>query len=209
MKLYDELAAYTGRPLELVRLRCQYAGYELAWLWNERKGNYEDFYCESDLYLYDLTEYQTRLHAAGWHEWLASLIQEHHIKSILDFGGGIGESTITAWNAGVRNIHFSEVAGSPQSIYAFQRFRHHGIEISRHNQLWIPDGRFDMIIAMDVLEHIDHPGSLIHQFSKMSNLLIANCDNLPFGILNPQHISHPNLEPFYEKVVGNLWRARR
>lgn len=207
MELYDELAAYVERPLDLVRLRGQYAAYELAWQWGKRKGDYAHFYAESDLYLFDLTEYQTRLHAAGWHDWLTHIIQTRNIQRVLDFGGGIGESTITAFKAGVWEIDFVEVIGSPQKAYAEQRFLRRGMKVHSFNERWKPVGPYDLIIAMDVLEHMETPVEPIKRFHDIAPLLVTNCDDLPYGPLFPQHISHPDqfIGDYYSKVEGNLW----
>lgn len=208
MTLYDELAAYTGRPLDLVRLRSQYAAYELAWQWNNRKDKIPEFYSESDLYLYDLTEYQTRLHGAGWHQWLSSVIKHHSVKSVLDFGGGIGEASITSYKAGAERIDFIEITKSPQAQYAISRFIGNEMcgRIRTFNSLkFVQDTAYDLVIAMDVLEHLQSPRTELEYFQRVSPRLICNADDLPYGLLYPQHISHPDPGEFYTKAEGNLW----
>jgi 2-polyprenyl-3-methyl-5-hydroxy-6-metoxy-1,4-benzoquinol methylase len=206
MSLYDELAAYSGQAIDLVRVRCQYSAYELAWQWNRQdRSNPELFYSESDLYLYDLTEYQTRLHNAGWHEWLAHLVKTAGVKTVLDFGGGIGEASLTCWKAGAV-VHYVELLNTPQRKYARHRFARHEATISISNT--IPASTYDLVIAMDVLEHMRYPQVQLEQFQQISPALIANCDGLNYGVFHPMHISYPDPTPWYSKSEGNLWLRR-
>src|SRR4051812_45098082 len=99
--LYLELSIYTKRPYQLVVERCKTAFIELAWAWEAAKADPIAYYRDSDLYIFDLTNYQNLLHQAGLHNYLANQISKFGIKKVLDFGGGIGEYTITALGNGV------------------------------------------------------------------------------------------------------------
>lgn len=209
--LYEELAHYTGRDLDLVRFRCQYAVYELAWLWSKGPVQIPQFYRDTDLYLYDLTRYQVELTNAGWHEWLARLCKEKELIGVLDYGGGIGEATKTCYNAGCR-VNYVDLEGSYQMTYAMTRFRHAemlGIGMFDASDPIPMGAQYDLIIAMDVLEHLPEPDAkvLIRDFSRMAPYLICNADSLQFNKFFPQHLHQPDLTPHYAKVEGNLWRV--
>ena len=207
MNLFEELAAYTGRNIELVRQRCRYAAYELAWQWPEFKDNPIEFYRTTDLYLYDLTQYQTEMHDTGWHHWFKDALKQIRPKRILDFGGGIGEYTINAWGAGFPVDDFLEVARSSTMKYAIHRMRQHGCEPAiRNEEQFI--GSYDLIIAMDVLEHLPDPQPRIIEFAQRTKYLIANTENLPNGVYFPQHISKPDLHPYFKNIGGDLWEVK-
>lgn len=209
MRLYDELSEYTGRDLDLVRLRCQYAAYELAWQWEQSKHNPVEFYRSTDLYQYELTEYQTRLHAAGWHKWLDHILKQRQIKHIIDFGGGIGEASITASVAGVNQIDFCEVRNSPTEQYARWRFDKRKIEVQFFPESDPPSRCADLIIAMDVLEHLPNPEKYLRRFAETAPLLIANPEQVNINKYCPMHISKVDVRGLYDHVEGNLWKAKR
>lgn len=208
--LYQELATYTGRDIDLVRQRCETALIELAWQWHEQnaKANPIEFYRKTDLYLFDLTRYQMELHDAGWYRWLqARVLDELKPKSVIDVGGGIGETLIQMTGPDKRD--YLDVCGSPTMRYAEWRFRQRAYNI----RIWdetpsLPIQKYDLIIAMDVLEHIANPELLIREFTDRSEYLICNCHHLPYGTYFPQHISEPNLEPYYRNIGGDLWRRK-
>jgi 2-polyprenyl-3-methyl-5-hydroxy-6-metoxy-1,4-benzoquinol methylase len=207
MRLYEELAQYTGRPLELVRTRCQSAIVELAWQWHSNPDHPEQFYKNTDLYLFDLTEYQQRLYRANWYIWFQEILGELKIKRILDFGGGIGESLIQAYAAGVRELDYVDIKDSKTMDYAMHRFRSHNVSV----QIWdgIPRKEYDLIIAMDVLEHIPNPGQAIRRFKEAGPYLIANPEQISFdAVFLPQHISNYNLAADYQHIEGNLYQRR-
>jgi len=204
--LYDELSAYSGQSLDLVRVRARYAGYELAWQWNQAdRSNPESFYSESDLYLYDLSEYQTRLHAAGWHDWLAHIVKHYNVKSVLDFGGGIGETSITCSKVGVRIIDFVELSDTPQRKYARHRFARNEIKGVNICDRIPAHSTYDLIICMDVLEHMRFPQVQLEEFQRLAPALISNCIDVPYNAFHPMHISRPDPTPWYNQSEGNLW----
>lgn len=206
MSLYKELAEYTGRPWELVKLRCEGAAAELAWLWPQYDGVLA-FYRETDLYIFDLTFYQTMLGKNNAHNWLRHMIKKHGWKTMLDFGGGTGEWSIIAAKAGCK-VTYVDVEGSKTMEYARWRFKQHGVDVDCLGEDAWPLDPFDAIIAMDVFEHLEAPVPLIEQFAGQSKFLFANPNEVKYNDLYPQHISHYKLEPLWEHVEGYLWKIR-
>jgi hypothetical protein len=209
--LYRELAVYLREDLELVEARANSAGVEIAWQWRNWHRAPVEFYRSTDLYLFDLTHYQTMLHRSGWHRAFSDTLREMQPATLLDFGGGIGETTISAWKAGVPHIDYTDVRGSRTRAYAEHRFLTREIpqrNLRAHGEDFRFGSPYDVIVAMDVLEHLENPGPVIQQMANSSQYLISNADEIPYGPLNPQHISKPNLGMYFEKVKGNLWRRR-
>ena len=206
--LYKELAEYTKRDVELVKLRCQGAGAELAWRWAGEE-DLPQYYQETALYLFDLTQYQTMLRQNNIPIWLSRKIQEYGWKTVLDFGGGIGEWSILFAQEGC-NVTYQDVEPSYTKAYAEYRFYKHGVKVEVVPHTVAVTGHFDAIIAMDVLEHLEKEQAerLIEQWNLQTNYLFANPDQIKYNFLYPQHITYYNLDPYWERVEGYLYKAR-
>lgn len=205
--LYEELAEYTQRDLWLVTERSKTAVIELAWRWPMFKDMELDFYRESELYIFDLTSYQSVLRDRGFHTMFVQMLKRLDIKTMLDFGGGIGEYTILGLQNGVET-DFLEVDGSYTMNYAKHRFKTHNLNpkiLNENSQITY----HDMVVAMDVFEHIKDPAPLITEIAKNCRYMVCNMPGeLPYGPAYPQHISFPNLNKDFELVGNYLWKSR-
>lgn len=204
--LYADLAEYTKRPQVLVEARCIHASVELAWQFEKHKGDPLTHYRESDMYSFASTRYQMGLQAANFHEWFKSIIQKHEWKSGLDFGGGIGEETINAMEAGVKDMTFLEVSESRSLAYAVWRFEKYKVAPTIKNEGYLPDRDFDFIVAMDVFEHLENPQPVIEAIAKHTKFLFCNPTEIKYNWLYPQHISEYKLEPYFERIEHYLFR---
>jgi len=204
---YGELAEYTGRDRQLVEARCLCASTELAWLFPSYKDRVLDYYRETDLYIFGLSRYQERLQGKDFHGWLAQFIRNYNIKSVLDFGGGIGEYTIVACKEGAETFYL-EVEGSKTGEYARWRFQKHGVRPVFLSENYKIDRDFDLIVAMDVLEHLPDPAPVIADMAKHCTYLISNPELITYSFMFPEHISHPDLTPYFYNVHNYLWKRR-
>ena len=206
---YQELAQYTNRDIWLVTQRCQTARFELAWLWEEFKNDPIKYYRETDLYLFDLSMYQTVLQEQGFHKWLEGILKDFQIKTCLDFGGGIGEYAIITCKNGVKTDYL-EIENSKTLEYAKHRFKTHNVNpgIFGLNDTF---GKYDLIISMDVFEHIENNASIVEEVAKKCTYMICNTpEEIPYGPLYPQHISRiDNIREHFEQVTGRLWRSKK
>ena len=127
---------------------------------------------------------------------------------MLDFGGGIGEYSIVGCKAGAEVV-YQDIAGSKTADYALHRFYKHGI---KQPELWDEnheiDRDFDLIVAMDVLEHLENPEEVIKNMGKHCTYLLVNPDLIMYNELYPEHISHYDLTPYFYKVDGYLWKNK-
>ena len=186
---YAERIGYTGRHPTLVRERCRVAPVELAWKFD--KDRILDTYKQDDLYIFDLTEYQTKLQNELLPRFI-DFLQKCNIRTMLDFGGGIGEYTILAMQNGV-NVDFLEVEGSKTLEYAKWRFKKHNVNPRiLTEKADLTDKKYDFVMAMDVFEHIPQPdvAVLIAQLSRITKYLWCNPVGLPYNEYYPQHVSH-------------------
>lgn len=204
--LYGDLTAYTGRHPDLVRARCKIAAIELAWLWPQYATRPTDYYRETDLYLYDLTEYQMRLRASGVHTWLRQTIRDHGWERGLDFGGGIGEWAMICADEGV-GVAYHDLCPSHTWDYAAWRFGRHKSPVAMLQAQPLNE-RWPFVIAMDVLEHLPEPGPVLAQLAECTEWLFCNPHEVTYNWLMPQHISRYDPTPLFEHVEGLLWHRR-
>ena len=207
MDLYEELAEYVNRDLPLVKERCRIAGIELAYQWEHQKNDPIAYYRDSDLYIFDLTVYQTRLREHGFYEWYKNLIKNYGWKTGLDFGGGIGEQTILAMEKGA-DMKFVEIENSKTLEYALWRFDKYNVVPSVEFENYKINKDFDFINAMDILEHLENPEPVIKQFHKHTDWLFCNPDQIKYNEWVPQHISKFDLTKYFKHIDLYLWKRK-
>jgi hypothetical protein len=205
--LFADLVEYTGRDPSLVRWRCETAGVELAWQWEKYKDNPLAFYRESDLYIFDLTNYQSALKTHGFHKRLAELIFYYGWKTGLDYGGGIGEYTLTAAMCNTA-MSFLEVKDSSTLKYAQWRFKKYGIEPTILDENYSLDRNYDFIVIMDVLEHLPDPQPLVKTLAEHTPYIFANPEQIKYNNLYPQHIGHYQLNTHFQQIETYLWQRK-
>lgn len=96
-----------------------------------------------------------------------SYIAKMNGGSILDFGGGIGELTISLVNK-YSNVDFMEVPGNTLE-YAKWRFKRRSLNIEVFTSLNQIKKKYDLIICLDVLEVLEKPQSHISKFHELLN----------------------------------------
>lgn len=207
-EILNDLIDYTGQPAELVRSRCQYSTSELSWQF--REGKYEDnpleFYRDTDLYVFDLTKYQSILvpHVSI----MVEQAKKNKIKKVLDLGGGIGEYTLRFMKEAGCEVTYMDLRDSFTANYAQWRFKRHKIEpkveaedFNWHEQAW------DAVIAMDVLEHMEYDVAMKALETMRSNVqyVFCNPEAIKYNELYPQHITRFTLQGF-DHIDLNLYK---
>lgn len=205
-QILEDLVKFTGKPAELVKSRCKIAVVELAWLWHFKK-DILSFYRDTDLYIFDLTAYQSMIVPEV--NYMIEYIEKHKIKKILDLGGGIGEYTIRILQETKANVTFLELKDSKTLEYAKWRFKKHKVNpaIVFEDFLWKNES-WDAVIAMDVLEHLENANEMIADLERKAKFVFANPEKIKFNELYPQHISAYQLANFTEIGV-NLYKNKK
>jgi len=170
--LIRELAEYSGDPEEEVFERCRVGAGELtsAWRATVPKGEKEvsDFYRQNDAYLYDLTWW----HALADDESALSQVQAlklargYRARTVLDFGSGIGSLGLLFAQNGL-DVTLAEI-NPTLSDYARWRFDRRGLP-ARFLDVGVealPESAFDFVSAVDVLEHVPDPRSVLMGLAK-------------------------------------------
>ncbi len=158
-----ELAEYTGLSPEEVHVRCLKAVDDQRALWfaKERASEAQltDFYNECDAYLYELLWWHAlqQGEAPAWNAHMVALARRGQARSYLDFGAGIGTNAILLSQLGLEVT----VADVSDVLLDFARWRFkrrqlevRTIDLKRDN---VESGRYDLVSAVDVLEHVHDP----------------------------------------------------
>ena len=204
---YKELADYLKRDVRLVFERCNYARFELAWRWEKYKEHnfLDEFYKDTDLYLFDLTMYCDHLQKRGTFDWFRKMIKEKEIKTMVDFGGGIGEYSIIASEMGVKCTHY-DFEGQLLD-YATHRFKKRKLDIKTYDLSHdFPEA--DLYVCMDVFEHLKDPVPNIEKISKLCKYMVCNPTEPPYNIIYPQHLSRFIL-PQFELIDRYLYKSNQ
>ena len=202
-QILDELIEYTGKPRELVVQRAKTAFVELAWQWHEKK-DVLSYYRDSDLYIFDLTAYQSMLVPEV--NYMVEYVEREKIKKVLDLGGGIGEYTIRLMKEAGCEVTFLDLKDSKTMDYARWRFKKQGVkptivfeDYKWQNEMW------DAVVAMDVIEHLENAEETIANLERKAKFIFANPGKIKFNDLYPQHISAYQLKNFREAGI-NFYR---
>jgi mycofactocin system glycosyltransferase len=165
--LIGELAEYLGKPENEVFERCREAASELAGAWHaaapREAEQVSDFYRHTDAYLYDLTWW----HALADDESALSQVEAlelakgYRARTVLDFGSGIGSLGLLFAHNGL-DVTLAEI-NPALNDYARWRFDRRDLSACFLNggSEVLPEAAFDFISAVDVLEHVPEPRSML------------------------------------------------
>lgn len=195
--LLNDLISYSGQPELLVKERCKYSVFELAFLFKQYKDKPLEFYRETDLYIYDLTKYQTMLVPTV--DIIVSSAQDKKMKKVLDLDGGIGEYTIRLMQEAGCEVTYLDLKGSKTAEYAAWRFKKYGVKptIVGEDHDWHHED-WDAVVAMDVLEHMDQETAdkALQAMREHATYVFANPEALQYNEAYPQHITRYDMHGF-------------
>ena len=165
--LIGELAEYLGYSEKEVFERCRVGAGELAGAWRaaapRKAEEVSDFYRQTDAYLYDLTWW----HALAVDESALSQVEAlelatgYRARTVLDFGSGIGSLGLLFARNGL-DVTLAEI-NPALNDYARWRFDRRGLP-ARFLDVGaeaLPEAAFDFVSAVDVLEHVPDPRSVL------------------------------------------------
>ncbi len=203
-RIFQDLIAYTNVNPQLAIKRCDYAATELAILWDKKKSTIH-FYQDNNIYIYDLTKYQLILEHRNIIQEMISQIKELKLNKILEFGGGIGEFSLTCANNNL-NITYYDLNGVIKN-YALWRFNKYKSEIKIAEEYPL-NQKWDIVNVMDVLEHLENPQEIILHLSKNTKYIFCNPEEVKYNIYFPQHISKFSLTEHFTHIKGHLWKNK-
>ena len=161
--LLEDLAEYLGLEKEEVALRLKTASEDIAIDFlkvnPQNEEDREEWYRETDGYLYDLTNFTAIRLQNGQIDEIVSIAKGR----VLDWGCGIAEPSIRCARKGL-DVTAVDLEGSKTLEYARWRFKKHNVDMKTEIE-----GKYDTIICLDVLEHMEEPMGLIDYFASILN----------------------------------------
>ena len=215
--LLGEVAAYAKADLDETERRCSGALAALRDEWQrevdpKRRVSVERFY-ESATTIYELMDWHSLRDDNGPLAYVIALeiAREHRVERCLDFGSGVGSGALLF---GVAGIH-TTLADISSTLLDFCRWRLDRralaakfVDLKREA---LPEASFDMILAMDVFEHLADPVDAVERLwraLKPGGLLFARI-HAEADPDRPHHIVR-DFAPTFERMralgLVEIWR---
>ncbi len=216
--LLREIASYYGiADLAEVEYHCTHAVEIMRHEWEKKidpgqRASIESFY-ESAIMVYDLMGWHSLRDDTGPLAYVIGLeiARMHGVQVCLDFGSGVGSGALLFVRAGLE-MTLADISTSLLD-FARWRFARRGLpaRFLDLNQVPLPKAEFDMILAMDVFEHLVDPVETVErlwQALKPGGLLFARI-HAEEDAGRPQHIVRdfgPTFARMHELGLVQTWQ---
>lgn len=177
--------------------------------------NFSDKYLKSNFLIKKLV--------GNFYDCVGEILDGIEVKTALEIGCGPGFST-QYLKGYLRNIRF-EASELSEDLAVEARKRNPGIKIRQESiyELQRQDNSFDLVIALEVLEHLDKPESALKELCRVASkyILVSVPDEPLWRILNilrlkylknfgntPGHLRHWSKNQFI-KFIGSHFKAEK
>lgn len=205
--LIPDLAEFLGLSGNEVRNRTAIGSEYTISIEEKWQGSREDFYrFPDDCWLFDLADLNTNTNY-----WASTIEQLMRVKNqnVLDFGCGIG--TTSLFMALSRNrVYGYDINPRVLEFAEFRRAKFGLSNITFGDEL--PDlSQFDIVVAVDVLEHITDLHSLLLSLGQgvKKGTKFYHYDSFADVHPHPLHYDRPeNLDAWFEEAGFTVWDKR-
>lgn len=217
--LVDTLAEVTARPRpEVWRTLCEVArnpsevleGEIRQWgiepyVWSDRLREY---YAQTSSYLYGGVIWNRNLYKVQVRQWIASYLATAlgPGQRILTIGDGIGGDSCHLAQCGHRVTYWDP--GEQCRGFARRLFAKCGQDVSiLEDSQQIEPGTYDVVLCLDVLEHVPDPPALVAQFAdhlQPGGLLIVHA---PFYFVSRRNATHLDCNRKYSGDLRRLYES--
>jgi SAM-dependent methyltransferase len=174
----QELKEYLGDKFE----KYFDSSWALAQDWSYQSPKTEDeierFYATTSHYLYNSLIFYESGDRKDLKPTIAQLVKQYDIKSVLDYGCGVGNDTLPMLEMGLKvySVDFC----SPSMEFLKWRIKRRGLDknsevIDIKSISKLPSA--DLVWTVDVLEHMLHPEKLVDMISAKTKSFAAFIDN--------------------------------
>jgi SAM-dependent methyltransferase len=218
--LLKEVALYYRvSDLTAIDRSCNLAVETLTAEWKttvdpRQRSSIESFY-DAKTHIYDLINWHTLQDDSGplAHIVALEIAREHNVRTCLDFGSGVGSGGLLFCRAGIDTT----LADISTTLLDFARWRFHLRGLTARfvdlNTTSLAEASFDMILAMDVFEHLVEPVEVAERLwhaLKPGGLLFARI-HAEADPNHPQHIVE-DFRPTFARMEDlgfvERWRDR-
>ncbi len=186
----EELCDYTGESLTVVRERMGEGIHRTARLFLAHPGSMEDFYRETDGYLYELSNNDNDPFVSYLAAKFGACMAGRHV---LDYGCGIGVMAMKFAEAGL-NVTACDVNG-PSTGFLKHRVAARGweraLQVVAPAVALQPSQPYDLVTCFHVLEHVSNPRELLQSLVACLKPGGLFCGVAPFDMIYdefPEHI---------------------
>jgi len=165
------------------------------------------FYSETTGFLFDSTAWNRHPEKLRMRGWIGKLLEEtsNEPLKILCFGDGLGFDSLYFALAG-HEVTYYEMCG-PSSDFARLIFTRAGADLTLETEASkLPVDYFDVVICLDVLEHVPNPPECIEQFAGWLNSRGRAIISAPFYLVNRAFPTHLDSNRKYSGNFRKLFK---
>ena len=207
-----EIAEYLGEDLARVRTKLEREifnkGITVADAWRQAHPSTDEevanFYRNTDAYIYDLLVDHAGSFRRTVRERIIGRLLERGVHAVLDYGGGVGSDAVAMAEAGL-DVTLFEPDGLTAS-FARTRLQRHGTGARIVNSVGLlPEGSFDGVTCIEVLEHAVDPNAVIadlRRFVRVGGPVLVTESFSAIGDEYPSHL--PTNSRFRGRIFGMM-----
>jgi SAM-dependent methyltransferase len=200
--LIDRVATITGSPTHEVRERLvaemrspgtnvRRALAEADLPPHEWSDRLVAFYAQTDAFLYETLTWNLCSNKRLMRRWIAEFLRRHYPRGarILCYGDGLGCDSTYLAQAG-HDVTYFEVSERCRK-FASSLFERSGVHVEWSGSLAsLESGSFDVVVCLDVLEHVPDPLELVGDLTRLIRLGGHFLVHAPFFYLSPNVGTH-------------------
>ncbi len=163
---------------------CDYCDKEF------NKLGVESFYKKGKSYLYDLTHFHFSSYKKEFFSVVLNVINEFNLTNIADFGCGIGLDGQALLQKG-HKIDFFDFTSPASKFLEWRIMKDLALKVSVNSPYHFIEKKYDLIYAVDVLEHIQQPDKFIEIMFSNSKYICLNLFPHSMGKQNANDMHFP------------------
>lgn len=165
----------------------------------------DKLYAESESFLFELTVWNRRQMKLDSRDWVAGYLLRTAPEplDILCFGDGMGFESLMAARLGHR-VTWQDVS-KPGAAFAAKLFKESGVEVRLvEDTRPLPDACFDIVLCLDVLEHVEDPSGLAGEIARLLRPGGRTVTRPMFHLVTPFLTTHLDSN---RRFSGDVWRT--